>query len=452
MSQARPRRVCIETFGCQMNDYDSARMLRLLEAEGYERVAEPTLADVVILNTCAVRDKAEQKALSHLGRVRTLRKLNPAIRFVMAGCFAQRAAAELASRHPYLDVVMGVDAIGRLAGHLRALDDGARRPIVDVEFAPTYEEDVADFGATIPGKGSPVAAFVTIMRGCNNFCAYCVVPYVRGRERSRPAREVLREIRQLADRGVREITLLGQNVNSYGRGLADGGDFVDLLQQAHAIEGVARLRFTTSHPKDMSDRLCAAFGELPKLANHIHLPIQSGSDRVLARMGRGYDVKTYLGRLERLRAARADIAITSDLLVGFPGETEADFAQTMALMERVRYSNIFSFRYSERPGTAAARRTDDVPDPVKIERLIRLQKLQQGVTLELHRELVGRQVEVLVEKRQKGEHVYPWTGKSGCYREVHFRGEGVHVGQVATVRCLEAFANHLFGAAVGQTG
>jgi tRNA-2-methylthio-N6-dimethylallyladenosine synthase len=430
-----------------MNDYDSARMLSLLAGLGYTRTADPKHADLVIFNTCSVRAKAEQKALSQLGRLKRLRQRNPRLKYVFAGCFAQRAAKELLARHPFLDLVLGTDAIGRLPRHIRALEAG-QGPFVDIEFAPTYEEDVRDFGEFLPGKASPVAAFVTIMRGCNNFCAYCVVPYVRGRERSRPVAEILRECGHLVDRGVREITLLGQNVNSYGTGLDEHIDFTELLSRVHKISGLLRLRFTTSHPKDMSDRLCAAFGELSKLANHVHLPVQSGSDAVLARMRRGYTAEAYLSRIDRLRAARPDIAITSDLLVGFPGETEADFEQTMDLIRNVRYSNVFSFRYSERPGTEAARWPDDVPEETKITRLMRLQALQQRITLEEHERLVGRHVEALVERQQEPGHEYPWTGKSGCYREIHLRGAGIAVGDLVTVKCQQAFANHLFAEAV----
>ncbi|NLH48483.1 MAG: tRNA (N6-isopentenyl adenosine(37)-C2)-methylthiotransferase MiaB [Myxococcales bacterium] len=446
---AAPRRVFIETFGCQMNDYDSARMLRLLQLDGYAPTTDPAAADVVILNTCAVRDKAEQKALSSLGRHKFLREENPAVKFVLAGCFAQRAARKLWEKYPFIHLVLGTDAISRLPAHLRALEKG-RGPIIDVEFAATYEEDVADFGDIFPGKGSPVAAFVTIMRGCNNFCAYCVVPYVRGRERSRPEGEIRREIEQLVGRGVREITLLGQNVNSYGLDLGQTEDFSGLLRRIHEIDGLARLRFTTSHPKDLSDRLIQCFADLPKLANHLHLPVQSGSDRILAAMRRGYDSAAYLRRIAALRQARPDIALTSDLLVGFPGETDADFRQTMALVEQIRYSNIFSFRYSVRPGTAASRLADDVPDKVKIARLEELQALQREITLAGHRELVGKEVVVLVEKCQQDGHRYPWSGKSGCYREIHFRGDGVAPGDMMRVKCTQAFTNHLLGESVGR--
>jgi tRNA-2-methylthio-N6-dimethylallyladenosine synthase len=441
------RHVYIVTFGCQMNDYDSARMLRLLQDEGITPVDTAAEADLIIFNTCSVRDKAEQKALSLLGRVKKQRHNNPRVRIVMAGCFAQRSARELLHKYPFIDLVLGTDAIGRLPKHVRTLAGGFR-PIVDVEFASSYEEDVRDFGDTIPGKGSKVAAFTTVMRGCNNFCAYCIVPYVRGRERSRPIAEVVGEVRRLTEKGVREITLLGQNVNSYGLDAGAGqGDFADLLRAVHDIDGIGRLRFTTSHPKDLSGRLIDAFSELPKLANHMHLPVQSGSDRVLRAMNRGYSVQEYLERVDRLRAGRPDIVITTDLLVGFPGETEEDFAATMDLLDRMQYSNAFVFRYSIRPGTAAAKLVDDVSEKEKIRRLMAIQERQRHITFALHEELVGREVEVLLERRQKRETNFPWSGKSGGYREIHFHAEGVAVGDLVTVKCTQAFANHLFGVA-----
>ncbi|MDP8225511.1 MAG: tRNA (N6-isopentenyl adenosine(37)-C2)-methylthiotransferase MiaB [Candidatus Lernaella stagnicola] len=448
MTDHTARRVYLRTFGCQMNDYDSARMLRLLQLEGFTQTATAADADLVIFNTCSVRAKAEQKALSQIGRLKKLRRDRPAMRIVVAGCFAQRSAAKLLHKYPHIDMVLGTDAIGRLPGHARKLMDGFRG-IVDVDFAAAYDEDVEDFGEIIPGKGSKVAAFTTIMRGCNNFCAYCIVPYVRGRERSRPVVEVLREVRQLAAKGVKEITLLGQNVNSYGQGSGVGEvDFAALLRQVHEIEGIRRIRFTTSHPKDLSDRLIEAFAELPKLANHLHLPVQAGSDAVLRAMNRGYEVARYLDRLQRLRDVRENMAITTDILVGFPGETEADFQQTLDLVAKVGYSNSFVFRYSVRPETAAEKLHDDVPEKEKIARLMAVQKMQREITLRQHENLVGQKVEVLVERRQDRDQDHPWSGKSGCYRGVHFAGDGVAVGDVVTVECLQAYANHLLGKAV----
>lgn len=444
MTQTNSRRVYIATFGCQMNDYDSARMLRLLAPEGYTATDRPAEADVIILNTCSVRDKAEQKALSQLGRLRHLRRERPQVKFVLAGCFAQRNARVLLAKYDYIDLLMGPDAVARLPQNLRTLMQSRGR-IVDVELEEVYREDECAFADVIPGKGSPAAAFVTIMRGCNNYCAYCVVPYVRGRERSRGMREILAEIEHLAARGVREVTLLGQNVNSYGHDLAEKTDFPELLRRVHRIEALRRIRFTTSHPKDLSDDLIGVFAELPKVANHLHLPLQSGSDRILARMGRGYTVDEYLGRLEKMRRARPDLALTTDLLIGFPGETDADFRQTLAVLDAVRYSNSFSFRYSVRPGTAAAAWPDDVPEKEKITRLMELQARQRDITISLHQEMIGRQVEVLVERRQSGDSRSPFSGKSGCYREIHLRGEGIAMGEVVTVKCTEAFANHLLG-------
>ncbi len=443
------RRVYIETFGCQMNDYDSARMVRLLESIGYERTEVAKDADLVLVNTCSVRDKAEQKALSRIGRLKKLRQTRPGILFGITGCFAQREGERFLRRMPYLDLVLGTGAIERLPAHVRSLECG-RGPVVDTELTPTAAP-VPDFGRYLPGKGSPAAAFLTVMRGCNNYCAYCVVPYVRGPECSRPADEILQEAGALLDQGVCELTLLGQNVNSYGRELAGGIDFPALLRQVHELPGLRRLRFTTSHPKDLSDRLIAAFAELPKLAPHMHLPVQAGSNRVLAAMNRGYTVEHYLSRVDALRAARPGLVVTTDILVGFPGESEEDFRQTYALVEHVRYSNIFSFRYSVRPGTAAARWADDVPDPLKIERLMEIQALQQRITRELHQEMVGQHLAVLVEREQTEPGQPRWSGKSGCYREVHFTGDGIRLGDMVTVEIERAFANHLEGRAVDAT-
>jgi tRNA-2-methylthio-N6-dimethylallyladenosine synthase len=333
------RRVYLETFGCQMNDYDTARMMRLLETAGYEKVELPKDADLILVNTCSVRDKAEQKALSRLGRLKSLRRTRPGILLGVTGCFAQREGEKFLRRMPYIDLILGTGAIERLPEHIRALECG-RGPIVDIDLEPT-PSPVTDFGRHLPGKGSSVAAFLTIMRGCDNYCAYCVVPYVRGPERSRPPDDILREARGLITQGAHELTLLGQNVNSYGRGLGDEIDFPRLLTMVHDLDGLTRLRFTTSHPKDLSDRLIDAFAKLPKLAPHLHLPVQAGSNQVLARMNRGYTVEQYLARVDALRAARPGIAVTTDILVGFPGETDDDFRQTCDLVESVRYSNAF---------------------------------------------------------------------------------------------------------------
>ena len=434
-------RVYLETFGCQMNDYDSARMLRLLLDVGYEQAGEPKDADVLIFNTCSVRDKAEQKALSRIGRFKKLRKLNPQVKFVLAGCFAQRSGQALLRQMPYLNLVLGTGAIDRLPELLQRLDRGAKS-LVDIELDNEKTDPATDFGGIVPGKGSPASAFVTCMQGCNNFCAYCIVPYVRGRERSRPADQVFEEVRGLVEHGVREITLLGQNVNSYDGG---GVDFADLLRRIHQIDELVRIRFTTSHPKDCSDRLIDAFAELPKLADHLHLPVQAGSNDVLKRMKRGYTAESYLEKVDKLCQARPGIVLTSDFLVGFPGETEVDFQQTMDLLRKVRYSNVFSFRYSVRPGTAAADLDDDVPEETKIARLMELQQAQREITLALHREMAGKTVEVLVDGEQNEPSRPQWSGKSSCYREVHFDGVGITVGDMVTVEIEKAYANSLRG-------
>ena len=443
-------RVYLETFGCQMNDYDSARMLCLLKDIGFESTERPADADLILVNTCSVRDKAEQKALSRIGRLKKLKKHKPDLILGVTGCFAQRKQKDFLRSMPYLDLVLGTDALDRLPDHVKRLSAGGR-PVVDVVVDHAHLPASVNFDDIIPGKGSPVSAFVTVMRGCNNFCAYCIVPYVRGRERSRPPGDILYDAAQLVDRGVREITLLGQNVNSYGAGLSPTVDFCDLLQELHEIDGLAQIRFTTNHPKDMSNRLIDAFTCLPKLAPHLHLALQAGSDRVLSLMNRGYTYDYYLDRVHRLRQARAGLAVTSDILVGFPGETEQDFQQTLAALAEVRFSNLFTFRYSVRPGTSAAELLDDVPEEEKISRLMKVQKLQRKITFELHRQLIGQNVQVLVEKEQTDPKLPQWSGKSGCYREVHFDGDDIRVGDMVTVGIEGAFANHLCGRAMKRS-
>ncbi|MFW5901921.1 MAG: tRNA (N6-isopentenyl adenosine(37)-C2)-methylthiotransferase MiaB [Thermodesulfobacteriota bacterium] len=320
MTQTSPT-VCIHTIGCQMNVYDSGQMTALLNACGFEAVSDPQQADVVIVNTCAIREKAVQKMASFIGRFAEAKKAHPGRRIVVAGCVAQQEGRKILSRFPYVDIVMGTHAIPRLPALLRDVDQG-RGPLVDIQMTDTPEK--SDPEQLLSFHRTDVSEFVTIMRGCDNFCTYCVVPYVRGREVSREPADILSEIRALVDSGMKEVTLLGQNVNSYGKkeGLPD---FAALLEQVNAVEGLERIRFVTSHPKDLSDALIDAFTRLEKLCRHIHLPVQSGSDRILKKMNRGYTAAAYLDKVRRLREAVPDMAITTDIIVGFPGETEADY-------------------------------------------------------------------------------------------------------------------------------
>ncbi|HHL40219.1 MAG TPA: tRNA (N6-isopentenyl adenosine(37)-C2)-methylthiotransferase MiaB [Deltaproteobacteria bacterium] len=433
------RYVFIETFGCQMNESDSERMLGYLAAEGYRAADGPERADLILINTCSIRDKAEQKVYSTAGRFRRLKRSRPGVVIGLAGCVAQQLGEKALRRMDYVDLVFGphnVHRIGELVDRVR----GGER-VAAVELSEGIEDD--EFRAYSLER-SAVRAFVPIMRGCDNFCTYCIVPYVRGREASRPSAHIIDEIRRLAAGGVREVTLIGQNVNSYGE--RSGGDttFPQLLRLVASVEGVERIRFVTSHPKDISEELIGLFGEEPRLCRHLHLPVQSGSDRVLERMGRGYTRARYMAAVERIRALYPDMALTTDIIVGFPGETDEDFRATMTLVEEVGFDSIFSFRYSPRPGTAAASFPDAVDGGVSSSRLAQLQELQREIAAEKNRAMVGRTVEVLVEGPSKADPS-EWTGRTGCNRVVNFPGPGLRRGLLVDVTITDAYANSLRG-------
>jgi tRNA-2-methylthio-N6-dimethylallyladenosine synthase len=406
--------VFVHTFGCQMNESDSDRMLELLQRQGYVRAGSADQADLILLNTCAIRDKAEQKLLSALGRYRAVKARRGAL-IAVAGCVAQQEKDRLLRKVPYVDFAFGPDNMGRLP---ELLARAARRE----RFAETGWMDSEEYlfpRAEPESARGRATAFVTAMKGCDNVCAFCVVPHTRGREVSRPCGEIVAECAALAEVGVREVTLIGQNVNSF-RG---GCTFAELLRRVAAIPGLARVRFTTSHPHDLSDELVAAFGELPSLAGHFHLPVQSGSDAVLARMRRDYTVEQYLARLDALTAARPGLAVTTDFIVGFPGETEADFEASLALLRRARFDGSFAFVFSPRPHTVAARRLGSAPDwvevprPVALGRLERLLEVQRAITAERLRAELGREVEVLVEG--SGDDPQRRQGRTGENRLVH---------------------------------
>lgn len=436
---AEPRRFFIHTFGCQMNEADSARMGEILARLGWGRAEAPEGADLILLNTCAVREKAEQKVLSALGRYRQIKAERGAL-LAVAGCIAQSHKDRLLKQVPYLDFVFGPDAIARLPEILR------RVQVEKVRVAETAWLDSAQYvfpradPETARGK---VAEFVTVMKGCDNVCSFCVVPHTRGREQSRPVGEVLDEVRALSAVGVREVTLLGQNVNSYQGGV----DFAELLRQVCRVEGVERVRFTTSHPTDLSDRLVEAFGALDKVMPHFHLPVQSGSDPVLARMRRGYTAAAYLEKLAKLRQARADVAVTTDVIAGFPGETEEDFQRTVELCEGARFDNVFGFVYSKRPHTSAARHEAEwgaVPYEVKVERLERLQARSRSISLERAEALRGQTVPVLVEGPSRTD-AQVLFGRTPQNRVVNFAGKAL-AGSTVGIRIERATANALFGA------
>ena len=389
--EAPARKLFVHTFGCQMNESDSARMTEVLSKEGFVSTDVPDDADLILLNTCAIREKAESKVLSALGRYRLMRNQR-GTRLGVTGCVAQQEKQKLLDRVPYLDFVVGPDQIGSLPEVVSKVYGGHR--VVETGWMDS-EEYVFPRADPESSRGQ-VSAFITVMKGCDNVCSFCVVPYTRGREVSRPYAEVVAEIASLVEVGVREVTLIGQNVNSY----AGGCSFADLIRRVAAVPGLTRIRFTTSHPQDLSPELMQAFAEVPQLMPHFHLPVQSGSNTVLKRMRRHYTWEEYVEKLDRLRALRPDIAMTSDIIVGFPGETHEDFELTMELIERVKYANLYSFIYSSRPHTSAIRHEESwglVPHEVAVARLERLQKRQREITVEYHQTLLGKPIEVLVE-------------------------------------------------------
>ena len=428
----RTRAFHIRTYGCQMNELDSELIAGGLIEAGLRAASGIEAADVVVINTCTVRDSAERKALGLLGLLaRRKRERQPDLVLAICGCVAQAQGGALLERVPELDVVCGTRRIQDLPDLIRrAIEKRVR--VVDVA-----DGNMADLRTEGAARSGRVKAFVAVMRGCDNYCSYCVVPYVRGREVSRPPGEIVAEVRHLVERGVKEVTLLGQNVNSYGRGLDDEIDFAELLGRVSAVEGLRRLRFVTSHPKDISDRLIGAMAGLPVVCEYLHFPAQAGSDAVLERMNRGYTRAQYLGLVEKLRARVPGIALSTDLIVGFPGETVAEFEETVSLVETVRYDGAFMFKYSPRPGTAAAELDDDVPLDVKKARLARLLALQDEISLGKNRALIGRRIEVLVEgpsRKNAARH----AGRTRCNRIAVFEPCPELVGELVAVEVLDA--------------
>ncbi|MDD5711778.1 MAG: tRNA (N6-isopentenyl adenosine(37)-C2)-methylthiotransferase MiaB [Smithellaceae bacterium] len=445
LDQLSSKYLYIHTFGCQMNDRESEQMIALMSAAGYERTSRLQKADLIILNTCSIRQKADQKVYSELGRFRELKEANPELVIAVGGCLAQQRGHEIFKKAPQVDVVFGTRNIHRLPELVaEAAKTGAKL------VATSLPERIESLSiATVPPPGR-VGAYVTIMQGCNNFCSYCVVPNLRGREISRPAGEIVSEIRALAANGIREVTLLGQNVNSYEAKDEAAGDFAGLLQEIDGVEGVERIRFTTSHPKDLSERLIDSFGRLTKLCEHIHLPVQSGSDFVLRGMNRNYTAEIYATKVAALRRACPGISVTSDMIVGFPGESDEDFQKTIDLMEKIRFDNLFSFAYSEREGTKAATFKDRVPEVVKRERLRTLQSLQEAHTLEKNKRFEGKVEEVLVEAASKKSSA-DLMGRTRTNRIVNFTGDGRLTGKTVSVRIKEAFLHSLRGEIDGVT-
>jgi tRNA-2-methylthio-N6-dimethylallyladenosine synthase len=436
-------RYFIETFGCQMNFHDSERLAGLLESNGYEAASDETTADVVVVNTCSVREKAEDKLYSRLGEIReatTAAGTSPLI--AVTGCVAQQEGPSLLKRGAAIDVVAGTQSLKQLPALLERARETHRRQI-DVN---PYED--VSFPLGMVRHSDPVRAWVTIIEGCNEFCAFCVVPYTRGHERMRPAADIVAEVRRAAESGRREVQLLGQIVNHYQAPDDPACDFAELLRRVHAVDGIDRIRFASPHPRHVSDRLIAAFAELPKLCRHIHLPVQSGSDRMLAAMRRRHTAATYFDLVDRLRAAVPGLALSTDLIVGFPGETEADFDLTLDLVRRVRFHSLFSFKYSPRPNTLAMKRLpDDVPEAEKTRRIVALQQLQKDIQAERFQQAVGSIEDVLVDSisRRRASEV---AGRTSGNTIVNFPGPSDWLGSLRRVRITGAAPNSLRGEAV----
>ena len=440
------KRVYIRTFGCQMNEYDSDKMADVLAAaDGYEKTDDPEAADLILFNTCSVREKAQEKVFSDLGRVKHLKARGALIG--VGGCVASQEGAEIIRRAPYVDLVFGPQTLHRLP-QLIEQRRTQRQPQVDISFP-----EIEKFDHLPPARREGVTAFVSIMEGCSKYCSFCVVPYTRGEEVSRPLDDVLAEVAGLADQGVREVTLLGQNVNAWRSrlGAADGddalADFATLLECVAEIPGVERIRYTTSHPKEFTPRLVEAYARIPKLVSHLHLPVQHGSDRILAAMKRGYSVLQYKSTIRALRKVRPDISLSSDFIVGFPGETEDDFARLMALVEEIGFDSSFSFVYSPRPGTPAANLPDDTPREVKLERLQRLQAAIEANARRIGASRVGTVQAVLVEGPSKRD-ARELMGRTECNRIVNFaagpQGERL-LGRMVDLRITEALPHSLRG-------
>ena len=444
----------INTFGCQMNVYDSEQIVKALTPLGYEITESPGAADLIIVNTCAIRGKAEQKAFSFLGRLAGLKRKKPDLIIGVGGCVAQQEGRKILERMRYIDLVFGTHALNRLPGHIMDIEAGRSR-IADIEMAT----EIIEFPPGAPILNGNITRFVTIMRGCDNYCTYCVVPFVRGREISREPENIISEIKGLVKTGVQEVTLLGQNVNSYGikEGLCS---FPELLKLVNEIEELFRIRFTTSHPKDLSDGLISAFRDLEKLCSHIHLPVQSGSNSILKRMNRKYTKELYLDKIDRLRKIVPGIAITSDVIVGFPGETENDFEETLDLVRKAEFDSLFTFEYSDRTNAPAAHFSGKIPGKEKNERLRILLELQEQFNAVKNRALIGRTELILVDgfskkqspvNEQGGFSGIQWTGRTSTNKIVNFAGANIFsdddnlMGNRIYVIIEKAFSHSLWG-------
>jgi tRNA-2-methylthio-N6-dimethylallyladenosine synthase len=432
-------RYLIQTFGCQMNEHDSERLAGVLETDGYEPAAEARDAEVVVLNTCAVRENADNRLYGALGHLKPLKDSNPRLRIVVAGCLAQKDKGVILKRAPWVDVVIGTHALPSLLELIRAAE--REGPQIDVR------EHTEVFPSALPARrGSSHHAWVSVSVGCDNHCTFCIVPLVRGPQLSRPLQDIVTEVRSLARQGFVEVTLLGQNVNTYGRDLTVPGSsrqprFAELLRALDQVDGIRRIRFTSPHPHDFTDDVVQAMADCETVCEHIHFPLQSGSDRVLRMMQRSYRSDRYLGWLERIRAAMPGVAVTTDIIVGFPGENEADFRDTLGVVEEARFDAAFTFQYSPRPGTAAASLDGKIAKEVVQERFERLVTLQEAISLERNIEMIGRDVEVLVEgEGRKGNR----KGRTRTNKLVHFQAQAPP-GTFVDVLVTEAHPHHLSG-------
>jgi tRNA-2-methylthio-N6-dimethylallyladenosine synthase len=435
----------IRTFGCQMNEYDSDKMADILAAArldgaGLEKTDDPSEADVILFNTCSVRERAQERVFHDLGRIKPIKQARPGVIVGVGGCVASQEGADIVERAPFVDLVFGPQTLHRLPQMIREYQRSGQ-PQVDVSFP-----EIEKFDNLPPARVESCTAFVSIMEGCSKYCTFCVVPYTRGEEVSRPFDDVLTEIAGLADQGVREVTLLGQNVNAYRGRMHDGSiaDFALLLEYLAEVPGIERLRYTTSHPREFSQRLIDAYGLLPKLADHVHLPVQSGSDRMLAAMKRGYTALEYKSIVRRLRKVRPQVCVASDFIVGFPGETEADFRQTLDLVDEVGFDVSYSFMYSARPGTPAADLQDQVPHETKQERLARLQEKIDRLERHVNLGMVGSYQQVLVEGPSKKDPA-ELAGRTSNNRTVNFTGPARIVGHMVEMRITDALAHTLRG-------
>ena len=439
---ARPKKVFIKTFGCQMNEYDSDKMLDVLsDSEGMIKTDRPEDADVILFNTCSVREKAQEKVFHDLGRVRPLKALNPNLVIGVGGCVASQEGGEIVKRAPYVDVVFGPQTLHRLPS-LIAERRNTGKAAVDISFP-----EIEKFDAMPPARTEGASAFVSIMEGCSKYCSFCIVPYTRGEEVSRPFADILVEVAELAAQGVKEVTLLGQNVNAYHGEMGEDGmvaDLADLIETIAEMPEIERIRYTTSHPREMTQKLIDMYARVPKLVSHLHLPVQAGSDRTLMAMKRGYTALEYKSVIRKLRAARPDLSLSSDFIVGFPGETAEDFEKTMKLIDEIGFDNSFSFVYSSRPGTPAAELSDDTPHELKIERLMRLQARIEEQAQAISQRMVGTVQRVLVESLSRKD-ANELAGRTDNNRIVNFVGNPRLIHQFVDVHIVGSLPHSLRG-------